>query len=90
MVDFFASNSEGLDSPADNYYAITPSDSADLPFRPRAIYVGTGGNLVLREQQGGGGTAVTFTNVPNGAVLPVRAWRVVATGTTASNIVGLY
>ena len=38
--------------PADIHYAITPSDTADLPRRPRALRVLAGGNLALRDSEG--------------------------------------
>jgi hypothetical protein len=73
--------------PAENALAVTPSDSADLTGAPcRALYVGTGGNISLIV----GGNTLTFTAVPSGSILPVRASRVRSTSTTASNIIALY
>ena len=72
--------------PAENAIAVTPSDSVDLTGAPcRALYIGTGGNLSVII----GGATVTFSNVAGG-ILPIRASRVRATGTTATNIVALY
>lgn len=72
---------------ARNGVAITAHDSTN--FEPcRAIYVGTGGNVVVVFADTG--SAVTFTNVPSGAILPVAAKRVNSTSTTASNMVALY
>lgn len=68
-------------------YAVTPHDANELPVIPKALYVGSGGTIILR---GVDATAdVSFTNVPAGAVLAVRARHVRATGTTAANIVAL-
>ena len=54
---------------------------------PKALYVGTGGDIVLR---GVGFTSdVTFRNVASGQILDVRASHVRATGTTAADIVAL-
>ena len=66
--------------------AVTASDATLIPVT-RSLYVGTGGNLTVRmaEDQ----TNVTFANVPAG-VFPVQVDRVLATGTTAADIVALY
>ena len=72
--------------PADRWFAITPSDSEDLAVKPRAIFVGTGGDLVL---VGADGVSATFA-APDGVVLPFSPHRVMATGTTATGIVALY
>lgn len=73
--------------PAENALAVTPSDSSDLTGAPcRALYVGLGGNISLTV----GGNTLTFINVPGGSILPVRASRVQASSTTASNIIALY
>lgn len=68
------------------FLTVTPSDSTVLPADVRALYVGTGGNLVVTDQAG---TDATFPNVPTGALLPIRATKVKATGTTASTIIAL-
>ncbi|NSZ73330.1 hypothetical protein G6L74_06180 [Agrobacterium tumefaciens] len=73
-----------LDSATDAF-SIAPSDSVDLVDIPRAIWVGTGGNIALAMTSGN----VTLLNVPDGTLLPVRPSRVRVTGTTASNMVGL-
>jgi hypothetical protein len=78
----------GDDGAASRYAAVTASDTTDLAAGPcRALYVGTGGNVVAVTTAG---TAVTFSNVPTGTLLPVIARRVNSTSTTASNIVALY
>ncbi len=87
MADQQAGMQEGLTSPADNATAITPSDSTDLAFNSRALYVGGAGNLVVTMAGGGD---VTFTAVPAGSILPIRVSRVKATSTTATSIVNLY
>ena len=73
-----------LDSATDAF-SIAPNDGADLTDIPRAIWIGTGGNVALAMASGN----VTLMNVADGTLLPVRPSRVRATGTTASNIVGL-
>ena len=74
-------------SSGEDFFAISPSDTADFAYVVRGIYVGTAGNIVAITE---GGTAVTFANVPVGTVLPIRARRVNNASTTASNLVGLY
>lgn len=69
------------------FAAITPHDSTNFAAPCRGIYVGGAGNVVV---VGLDTTAVTFTNVPAGAVLPVQAIRVNSTSTTATNMVAMY
>jgi hypothetical protein len=69
------------------YAAVTPSDSTDFDSICRAIYVGGAGNVVAVRHDG---TAVTFTGVPAGTVLPIACRRVNSTSTTATAIVALY
>lgn len=76
-------------SPAVSARAITPSDGTPLTWGPcRAIYVGGAGNIVLIPANGT--TAVTFTGVLAGTILPVMASSVESTLTTATNLVALY
>lgn len=70
-------------------FAITPSDSANFTYLVRAIYVGTTGDVVVVNAQDDS-TAVKFTSVPAGTILPVKTKRVNSTNTTASNLVGIY
>lgn len=74
------------DAPATDYFAVTPSDTTNFTTPARSLYVGSGGNVVCVN---GEGEAVTFTGVPTGAILPVVAYRVNSTSTTAASIVGL-
>lgn len=85
-VDRFQAARPGLSSPADRFAAIIPNDGADVAEMPRALFIGGGGNLVV---QGRDGVSATFI-VGAGQILPIRAARVMATGTTASDIVGLF
>lgn len=86
-TDNFSSNTSGLDSPAQNAAAITPSDTTDIAVVTRAIYVGTGGDLKVTMR---GGQTVTFKAVQGGTLLPIRVSRVLSTGTTAANLVGVW
>ncbi len=86
-IDSFSSSAETVSGPARAPFAVTPHDTNELTTIPKALYVGTGGNVTLR---GVGGSAdVVFKNVANGQVLDVRAQYVRATGTTATDIVAL-
>jgi hypothetical protein len=82
MSDPFDSDYVDLTSPAVSPDAIVPSDGADLPVRPRAIYVNTGGTAMLQD---GDGETVSY-ELGAGAVLSIRPVRVLATGTTAQLI----
>ncbi len=79
MPDPFDSDYVNLTSPAVSHYTIIPSDGADLPVRPRAIYVNAGGTAVLQDNDG----EIVSYDLGAGAVLSIRPVRVLATGTTA-------
>jgi hypothetical protein len=66
--------------------AVTPSDTVDLAFTTRAIYVGGAGTLTVILA---GGATVEFLAVPAGTWLWIAATRVKATGTSATSIVAL-
>lgn len=75
--------------PAYKAVAITPADATDLTAQGfRGLWVGTGGTLIVVMFGDASNTPVTFTNVPDGSLLPL-AVKVVRTATTASGIVGL-
>ena len=78
---------QGLESPALEAEAVTPSDSADLEFTSRSLYIGVSGDVAVHMK--GKTTSVVFTAVPVG-ILPIRVDRVLATGTAATNIVTLW
>jgi hypothetical protein len=87
ILDNFQSVSKGgFSSPYDNGVDVTPSDSADLAFRTRALWVGGAGNVAVRWPNG---TSQTFQSVAAGTLLPFRVDRVLSTGTTATNIKAL-
>jgi hypothetical protein len=87
MSDTFEQTATGLDSPAKNAFAVTPHDTNALTSDTRGIYIGGAGDMVLVTT---GGETVTFVGLPAGFILPVRANIIKSTGTTATNIVGLY
>ncbi len=68
-------------------FAITPSDSSDLPgVATGGIYVGGAGAVTVTLKNG---STVTFSAVPVGTTLYIQAKRVWATGTGATLLVGL-
>lgn len=86
-TDPYASFSPALNDPARDAVAIVPSDSVALTILPRALYIGTGGTLVVRCVDS---TAdATLKNVGGGQILDLRVTHVRATGTTAADIVAL-
>lgn len=91
MTDSFRSHTRSLTSPPEHARAILPADAADgtgdLPQVTRALYVGGDGDLAVVMR---GGEEVTFAGLSGGTLLPIRVSRVLATGTTATGIVGLW
>ena len=86
-VDRYLGMGGDLLSPANDGAAVTPNDSTDLPVASKRLWVGGAGNVALVTVVG---TALTYTGVPAGTYLHVRAARVKATGTSATNIVAEY
>jgi nitrogen fixation protein len=85
MNDTFRKHTRSLTSPPEHGAAVVPG--TDLAHVTRALYVGGGGNLAVRLQDG---TELTLANMPAGTLLPIRVTRILATGTTATEIVGLW
>ena len=86
MIDRNSHARRASGTPGAGAFVIAPNDTADLPFVTRAIYVGTGGDIRAQMLDG---EPVTFVAVPQGTVLPVQITRLFATGTTASDLIGL-
>lgn len=87
MTDTFENHVRSLTSPLEHGMNVVPDDSEDLPFVTRAIYVGGAGNLALRLQDG---TELVLENVAAGSLLPIRAARVLASGTSATGVAGFW
>lgn len=85
-TDPYAWSSSDPASPARDAVAITPSDSTNLTNMAKSLYIGGAGNVSLITAKG---TTVSFVGLPAGSLIPVQVSRVMATGTTATNIVGL-
>lgn len=71
-----------------NYFAadataVTPSDTTQVNFF--GFVVGVAGDVAVKTA---GGTTLTFKNWPVGQVCPVQCTIILATGTTATSIVG--
>jgi len=86
------SNSGTSIDPSFQFEAVTASDTALIssngsPQRTKALYIGTTGNVAVKNDAG---TSVTFVGVPAGAILPVAVQYVMSTNTTASDIVALF
>jgi hypothetical protein len=87
MGDNFLTSRAGITDPANSAYSITPSDSAELGIYTRGIYVGTSGDLAVMMVSG---DIVTFASLSAGVIHPIRVKMVYSTGTTATDIIGVY
>ncbi|HZV17992.1 MAG TPA: hypothetical protein VFF84_04795 [Sphingobium sp.] len=87
MADRFDSQIDSLTQPARQAFAITPHATNEIDPLPKAIYVGTGGDITLRAADGQ--ADVVFKNVAAGQIIDVRVRYIRAAGTTAADIVGL-
>lgn len=84
-ANFFA---PGQDAPFVETADITPHDTNDIAVVTRSVFVGVGGDVTLMAQNDT--VARLHKNVPSGSILPGRVKRVMATGTTATNLVAWY
>jgi hypothetical protein len=84
----------GPEGPVAGYYSyatlVTASNTAPLPGKNRALYVGTGGNLTVVMASDPTATPILFMSVPAGTTLPISVSYVMATGTVAAAILALY
>lgn len=55
--------------------------------KPKALYIGTGGDVKV--DMGSNGTGITFKSVTSGSILSIFAIKVYKAGTTADDILGL-
>lgn len=67
--------------------AVTPHNSTNFGGIARALYIGGAGNAVVVLEND---SAITFSNLSAGSILPVRCKRVNSTDTTATSIVALF
>ena len=87
MNDRFRNNADSPMAPAARAFAVSPSDVSDLPEATKAIYIGGAGDVTLRPI--GNTQDVVFVGLSAGTILDVSASAIRATGTTATDIVGL-
>lgn len=67
--------------------AVTKSDATILPVT-RALYIGGAGDVAVI--MAGDTSAVTFSAVPVGTLLPIQVTKVMSTNTTATLVLALY
>lgn len=68
------------------HFSITKSDATKF-HKPVTVYVGTTGDVACVDWATG--TSVTYKAVPAGSVVPVQVEKVLSTGTTAADMVGI-
>ena len=64
--------------------SVSPNDNTEVAYH--GIYVGTGGIVTVQMRSG---PTVIFKNVASGSILPISVIKVFATGTTATDMIGL-
>ena len=69
-------------------FSITPSDTDELPYVINRLYVGVAGDIKVTLV--GDATPITLKAVPVGLISGLRIRHVIATGTTATNLIGFY
>lgn len=84
MVDLYNGAGGDLRSPARMLRAVTPSDTEPLPIASTALYAGVAGSVSIIAVNDSEPVSVYF---PAGTWVPVRAAFVMATGTTATEII---
>jgi hypothetical protein len=77
-----------IDGPAISAFAVTPSDTDELAKVTRGLYVGVAGDVVAVLI--GDSASVTFKALAAGVVHPLRVRKVLSTGTTATNLLGMF
>ncbi len=85
--DPFATYSKTLTDPVTGGFAITPDDEAELQTVTRVLMVSGAGSVTAEMKDG---MTLTLPALGPGVLYPFRVVRVLATGTTATGIVGLY
>jgi len=87
MPDPFTNQQPSMIGPVENGFVITPADGSDIAQTVRGIWVGGDGNIALVTR---GGDTITLSGAKAGSLIPIRASRVLATGTTATLLIGVY
>lgn len=86
MADLFNAFGPDINAPAGYAAVVTPGATA-LGYVTRALYIGADGDVEVTMLGGGD---VTFTAVPAGSLLPIRATHVLSGSTTASVVIALW
>jgi hypothetical protein len=86
-IDKNARLNDTTDYPARSLRAITPSDSAELDFIPKALWIGGAGSITVQMLEDA--STVQLTGCQPGQIIPIRVKKVMATGTTATGIVAM-
>ena len=76
------------DSPGRTAFAITPSDASDLTLYAKAVYVGVTGDITCLPIDNVDGATVLYKAHPVG-YMRCGVRKVLATGTTATNLLGI-
>ena len=84
-IDTFSNLADSPIAPSRNAYAVTPHATNALDPLPKALYIGTAGDVTLRSVDGA--ADVLYKNVAAGSYLMVRAQFIRAAGTTAADII---
>lgn len=79
--------SDDVTTPARSAVAITANNSNAISPVPKALYIGTGGTLVVKGVDDSANS--TWVNISDGTILPFRA-QYLYTTSTANNILALY
>lgn len=91
MADPYSLVFSTVSDPGEKATVVTPSDIADLLVTPKSLYIGTGGAIaMIGDNEDPSALPVVWRNVPDGAILPFRPRRIMATGTTATDIIAIY
>jgi len=77
----------GLIDPSESAFEITPSDSTNLAHITRGLYVGILGDVRVVTAAG---DTVTFVDLAAGVIHPMRVRMVLASGTNAGELIGVY
>ena len=85
-IDKFQGEKKTYDMSSNHLFDIVPSDVNDLAYIPRAIYIGSSGDLAVEPEIG---SPVIFTNLFQGTWITIRVKKVLATGTTATNLIAM-
>lgn len=81
----FQNRASSLSGPATDVQPVTPNDTTDLSNVAVALYIETGGMIVVDTVAG----ETRIMSVADFSIMPVGVRRVRATGTTATGIHGL-